>query len=84
MFEERARKSLAGMMGVYDKSIQDVQKYLPWPKINFRDENPIPFDFFQDLEDIYEFFKEEVQSKEFISIEDIQEFFMKPSKEFSL
>ena len=27
-FEERAKQSLAGMMSVYDKSIQDVHKYL--------------------------------------------------------
>ena len=29
-FEERARKSLVGMMDVYDKLVQDVQKYLQW------------------------------------------------------
>ena len=34
-FEERTRQSLVGMMDVYDKSIQDVQKYLQWPEINF-------------------------------------------------
>lgn len=35
MFEERARHSLAEMMNVYEKSIQDVHKYLQWPDINF-------------------------------------------------
>ena len=83
-FEEKVKQSLAGMMNVYDKSIQDIQNYIKWPKINFQDEHPIPFYFFQKLEDAYESAKKEVQSKEFISKEDIQEFFVKPSKEFSL
>ena len=47
-------------------------------------EHPIIFAFFQNLEDTYEVVKVEVQSKEFISKEDIQEFLVKPSKEFSL
>jgi hypothetical protein len=41
------------MMAVYDKSFYDVQRYLQWPKINFRDENPISFSFFQELEEKY-------------------------------
>ena len=45
-FEERARKSLAGMMDVYDKSVYDAQRYLQWPEISFRDEHPISFAFF--------------------------------------
>lgn len=61
-------------MDVYEKTVQDVQKYLQWPEINFRDEHPIPFAFFQKLEDIYEVVKAEVQSKEFISKEDIKSF----------
>ena len=73
-------QSLAGMMDVYDRSIQDVQKYLQWPEINFRDEHPISFSFFQELKDTYEVVKVEVQSKEFISKEGIQEFLVKPSK----
>jgi hypothetical protein len=84
MFEERARQSLAGMMDVYDKLVQDVQKYIQWPEINFRDENPISFSFFQELEDTYEVVRAEVQSKELISKENIQEFLVKHSKEFSL
>ena len=62
-FEEKAKQSLTGMMDVYDKSIQDVHKYLQWHEINFQDEHPIPFDFFQNLKDAYEFVKVEVQSK---------------------
>ena len=56
-FEERARKSLVGMMDVYQKYIQDVQRYLQWPEINFRDEHPISFAFFQELEYKYEMTK---------------------------
>ena len=59
-FEEKARKSLAGMMDVYDKSIYDVQRYLQWPEINFKGEHPIYFSFFQELEDKYEMTKAEV------------------------
>ena len=49
-FEERERQSLARMMDVYDKSINDVQIYLQWTDINFRDEHPIYFASFQELE----------------------------------
>jgi hypothetical protein len=82
-FEEKVRQSLARMMDVYDKSIYDVQIYIQWPEINFRDENPIYFAFFQELEDKYEMTKVEVQAKEVISKDDIQEFLIKPSMEFS-
>ena len=71
------------MMDVYDKSVQDVQKYLQWPKINFRDEHLIYFSFFQELEDKYQVTKAKVQEEEVISKEDIQEFLVKLSKEFS-
>ena len=71
-------------MNAYDKSVQDIRMYLQWPEINFQDEHPIPFSFFQNLEDAYEFVKAEVQSKEFISKKDIQEFLVQPSKKFSL
>ena len=81
-FKEKARQSLAGMMDVYDNSIYDVQRYLQWPEINFRDEHPISFAFFQELEDKYEMTKAEVRAKEVISKDDIQGFLVKPSKEF--
>ena len=48
------------MMNVYDKSIQDVQRYLQWPEINLRNEHPIYFAFFQELKHKYEVTKEEV------------------------
>lgn len=73
-FEEKVKKSIAGMMNVYDKLVQDIQMYLQWPEINFQNEHPIPFAFFQKLENAYEFVKADVQSKEFISKEFIQDF----------
>jgi hypothetical protein len=57
MFKERARKSMVGMMDVYDKLVQDVRKYLQWPEINFQDEYSISFYFFQELEDTYKVVK---------------------------
>jgi hypothetical protein len=81
--EEKVRQSLARMMDVYEKSIYDVQIYLQWPEINFKDKYPISFAFFQEPEDKYEMTKVEVQAKEVISKDDIQEFFVKPSMEFS-
>ena len=71
-FEEKVRQSLVGMMDVYEKSIYDVQRYLQCPNINFRDEHPISFEFFQELEDKYEMIEVEVQAKEVISKDDIQ------------
>ena len=71
-------------MNVYDKLVQDVWKYLQCPEINFQDEHLIPFYFFQKIEDAYEFVKGEVQLKELISKEDIQEFLVNPSNELSL
>ena len=46
-FKKKMRQSLAGMMDVYEKSIYDVQRYIQWPEINFGDEDPISFSFFQ-------------------------------------
>ena len=34
-FEENARKDLAGMMNLYEKSTYDIQRYIQWPEINF-------------------------------------------------
>ena len=44
----------------------------------------ITFSFFQKIKDTYKVVKVEVQSKEFISKEAIQEFLVKTSKELSL
>ena len=34
-FEENARKNLAGMMDLYEKSTYNIQRYVQWPEINF-------------------------------------------------
>ena len=54
IFEEKARQNIARMMELYEKSIYDIQRHIQWPKINFEDENPVSFSFFQELKDIYE------------------------------
>ena len=71
-FEEKERQSLAGTMDVYDKLVYDVKRYIQWPEINFRDEHPISFTFFQYLKDKYEITMVEVHVKEMISKDDIQ------------
>ena len=71
------------MMDLYEKSIYDIQTYIQWPEINFEDEQPVHFSFFQKLEDKYEKIKEEVQTKEVISKEDIQELLIKSSMKYS-
>jgi hypothetical protein len=77
-FEENAIQNLAGMMESYEKSIYDIQQYIQWPEINLEDEHLVTFSFFQKLEDKYEKIKVEVQAKEVISKEDIQELLVKP------
>ena len=76
-FEENSRQNLVGMMYLFKKSIYDIQRYIQWLEINFEDEHLVPFSFFQKLKDRYEKIKEEVQSKEVISKEDIQELLIK-------
>ena len=71
------------MMELYEKSIYDSQRYIQWLEINFEDENMVSFSFFQELEDIYERIKVEVQAKEVIHKEYIQELLIKPSMEYS-
>ena len=71
------------MMDLYEKYIYDIQGYIQWPEINFEDEHPIPYALLKQLEDNYEKIKEEVQEKEIISKENIQELLVKPSLEYS-
>ena len=78
IFEENAKQNLAGMMDLYEKSIYDIQRYIQCPKINFKDEHPVPFYFFQKVEDKYEKIKVEVRAKEVISKKDIN-----PSMDYS-
>ena len=49
----------------------------------FKYEHPISFSFFQEFEDKYKMNKVEVQEKKVISKDDIQEFLVKSSKDFS-
>ena len=82
-FEERGRENLAGMMDLYEKSIYDIQRYIKWHEINIEDEHPVYFSSFQEIKDIYERIKMEVQEKEVISKETIQEILIKSSMEYS-
>ena len=82
-FEEKVRQNLTGLMELYDKSIYDIQRYVQWHEINFKDEHPFFFSFFQELEDRYEKIKVEVQAKEVICKEDIQELLVKSSMQYS-
>jgi hypothetical protein len=80
---EKPRQNLVGMMELYEKYIDDLQRYIQWPKLTFRDEHPVSFALFKEIEDRYEMIKVEVKAKEVISKEDIQEFLVKPSMEYS-
>ena len=82
-FKENARKDLAGMMDLYEKSMYDIERYIQWPKINFEEEHPVPITLFQQIEIFFENVKLEVQAKEEFSIEYIQEILVKPSMEYS-
>ena len=63
--------------------VYDVQRHLQLLEINFKDEHAISFFFFQEIEDKYEMTKEEVQVKEVITKDDIQEFVVNLLMEFS-
>ena len=82
-FEENARKNIVGMMDLYERSAYDIQSYIQWLEINFKDEHPVPYAFFKKLEDDFVKVKVEVQAKETFSNEDIQELLTKPSMEYS-
>ena len=50
-FKENARKNLAGMMDLYERSTYDIQRYIQWPEIYFKDEHPVPYALFNQLQD---------------------------------
>ena len=62
-FEENSRKDLAGMMDLYEKTTYDIQMYIQWPEINFREEHPISITLFEQIEKDFEKVKIEVQVK---------------------
>ena len=70
-FEEIARKDLAGMMDLYEKSTYDIQRYIQWPDMNFENDHPIPITLFEKIEKDFEKVKVKVKSREEFSIEDI-------------
>ena len=82
-FEENARKDLARMMGLYEKSTYDIQRHIQWHEINFKEDHPISITVFKQIEKDFEKVKEKVQVKKEFSIEDIQELLVKPSMEYS-
>jgi hypothetical protein len=70
-FKENARKDLAGMMGLYEKSTYDIQRYVQGPNINFKEDRPLPITIFEQIEKDFEKVKVEVQVKREFSMEDI-------------
>ena len=52
-FEENARKDLAGMMDLYEKSTYDIQRYIQWPEINFKEDDLVPITMFEQIEEIF-------------------------------
>ena len=59
-FKENARKDLAGMMDLYEKSIYVIQRYIQWLEINFEDGHLVSYALFNQLEDRFEKIKAEV------------------------
>ena len=53
-FEENARKDLAGMMDLYEKTTYDIQRYIQWPEINFKENHPVPITVFEEIEKDFE------------------------------
>jgi DNA repair exonuclease SbcCD ATPase subunit len=70
-FEENARKDIVGMMELYEKSINDIQKYIQFPEIDFEEDHPVPITMFKQIEKGFEKVKAEVQVKKNFSMEDI-------------
>ena len=71
-FEENARKDLARMMDLYEKTTYDIQRYIQWPEINFKENHPVPITMFKRIEKDFERVKAEVQAKKEFSVEDIK------------
>ena len=82
-FEENARKNLARMMDLYERSTYDIQRYIQWPEINFEDEHPVSYTLFKQLNEYFVKVKAKVQAKEEFSKEDIQEILVKSSMDYS-
>jgi hypothetical protein len=59
-FEENARKYLARMMDLYEKTTYDIQRYIQWPEINFKENHPVPITVFEEIKKDFESVKAEV------------------------
>ena len=70
-FEENARKDLAGMMELYEKSMYHIQRYIQCPEINFEEDHQVPITVFEQIEKDFEKVKAEVQVKKEFSMEDV-------------
>ena len=79
-FEERVKQCIVGIMKVYKDNVQDMYEYIQWPEINLQSEQPVPFSFFQKLEDKYEAVKVEVLARLVISKEYFQDLLIRPTK----
>ena len=77
-FKENARKDPTGMTDLYEKFTYDIQRYVQWPEINFKEDHPVPITVFEKNEKDFEKVKVEVQVKKEFLMEDIQELLVKP------
>ena len=81
--EENARKDLARMMDLYEKTTYDIKRYIQWPEINFEENHPVPITMFKEIEKDFERVKTVVQVKKVFSVQDIHELLVKPSMEYT-
>ena len=80
-FEEKVKQSIVGIMKIYTSNIQEMQKNVQCLEIDLQQEKPITFTLFQRLQKEYEAIKAELWAKQMISMEEIQKFLIKPTKE---
>ena len=70
-------------MDLYEKITYDIQRYIQWLEVNFKEDHPIPITVFEEIEKNFERVKEEVQVKKEFSVDDIQKLLIKPSMDYS-
>ena len=80
-FEEKVKQIIVGIMKIYTSNVKEMKRNVQWPKINLQQEKPMTFVFFQKLEKECEVVRAEVQEKDMISMEEIQKFLIKLTKE---
>ena len=52
------------MMDLYERSTYDIQRYIQWPNINFKDEHPVSFALFKQLNEYFVKVKVDDQANE--------------------